>query len=158
MIDQFARGNEPIAPACKVSFPEAHVKVPDPSLTVGLLNTPMLKSVARASARAVPHAMTYRTLTALPGGMIIVATLREILTVRDVALELRCSIAHVYNVINGKVKNVPRLPTIAIGRRKLIQRETLENWKESNERCDDDVTIPPTKMDAVRRTEEDLYA
>jgi ABC-type molybdate transport system ATPase subunit len=51
---------------------------------------------------------------------------REILTVRDVALELRCSVAHVYNVINGKVKNVSRLPAIAIGGRKLIQRDTLE--------------------------------
>jgi hypothetical protein len=57
---------------------------------------------------------------------IIVTTLREILTVRDVALELRCSVAHVYNVINGKVKNVSRLPAIAIGGRKLIQRDTLE--------------------------------
>ena len=86
------------------------------------------------------------------------AILREVLTVRDVALELRCSVAHVYNVINGKVKNVPRLPTIAIGRRKLIQRDTLEDWKKNNERGDDDVMIPPTRIDAVRRMEEDLYA
>ena len=61
---------------------------------------------------------------------IIVAILREMLTVRDVALELRCSVAHVYNVINGKVKNVPRLPIIAIGRRKkLIQRAPWRNGK-----------------------------
>ena len=86
------------------------------------------------------------------------AILREVLTVRDVALELRCSMAQVYNEINGKVKNVPRLPTIAIGRRRLIQRDTLEEWKKSNERGDDDVMIPPTKIDAVRRMEEDLYA
>ncbi len=89
---------------------------------------------------------------------IIVAILREVLTVREVALELRCSLAHVYNVINGKVKNVPRLPAIAVGRRKLIQRDTLEDWKKSNERGDDDVMISPTKIDAVRRMEEDLYA
>ena len=86
------------------------------------------------------------------------AILREMLTVRDVALELRCSVAHVYNVINGKVKNVPRLPAIAVGRRKLIQRDTLEEWKKSNERGDDNVMIPSTKIDAVRRMEEDLYA
>ena len=86
------------------------------------------------------------------------AILREVLTVREVALELRCSLAHVYNVINGKVKNVPRLPAIAVGRRKLIQRDTLEEWKKSNERGDDDVMIPSTKIDAVRRMEEDLYA
>ena len=89
---------------------------------------------------------------------IALAILREVLTVREVALELRCSLSHVYNVINGKVKNVPRLPAIAVGRRKLIQRDTLEEWKKSNEHGDDDVMIPSTKIDAVRRMEEDLYA
>jgi hypothetical protein len=61
-------------------------------------------------------------------------------------------------MINGKVKNVPRLPAIAVGRRKLIQRDTLEEWKKSNEHGDDDVMIPSTKIDAVRRMEDDLYA
>ena len=71
----------------------------------------------------------------------IVTRLREILTVRDVALELRCSVAHVYNVINGKVKHVSRLPAIPMGRRKLIQRDTLEEWKKSNEQHDDDGAV-----------------
>jgi hypothetical protein len=33
-------------------------------------------------------------------------------------------------------------------------------WRngKSNERSDDDVMIPSTKLDAVRRMEEDLYA
>jgi hypothetical protein len=57
---------------------------------------------------------------------ISVTVLREVLTVRDVTLELRCSMAHVYRVINGKVKNVAGLPTISIGRQKLVQRNTLE--------------------------------
>ena len=90
---------------------------------------------------------------------IIVAILREMLTLRDVALELRCSVAHVYNVINGKVKNVPRLPTIAIGRRKkLIQRDTLEEWKRSNEHGNDDVLIASSRVNAKRRMEKDLWA
>ena len=89
---------------------------------------------------------------------IIVTTLREILTVRDVALELRCSVDHVYKVINGKVKNVSRLPAIPMGRRKLIQRDSLEEWKKSNERGDDDGMIALSKINAVRRIEEDLYA
>jgi hypothetical protein len=64
------------------------------------------------------------TSTFAGGRWIIVAILREMLTVRDVTLKLRCSVAQVYNVINGKAKNVPRLPTIAIGRRKkLIERD-----------------------------------
>jgi len=88
----------------------------------------------------------------------IVTRLREILTVRDVALELRCSVAHVYNVINGKVKNVSRLPAIRIGRRRLVQRDTLEEWKRSNEQSDLDGMITSSKINAVRRIEEDLYA
>jgi hypothetical protein len=90
---------------------------------------------------------------------IIVTTLREILTVRDVALELRCSVAHVYNVINGKVKNVSRLPAIALGRRKLIQRDTLEEWKKNNEQSDDDVMMQLSKTGAIgRMMEEDIHA
>jgi excisionase family DNA binding protein len=84
--------------------------------------------------------------------------LREVLTVRDVALELRCSVDHVYRVINGKVKYVSRLPAIPIGRRKLIQRDTLEDWKKTNEQPETDVMIAAAKVDAVRRMEEDSYA
>jgi hypothetical protein len=89
---------------------------------------------------------------------IIVAILREVLTVRDVALELRCSVAHVNRVINGKVKYVSRLPSIRMGRRRLVMRDTLEDWKKSNELGDDDVMIALSKINAVRRIEEDLYA
>ena len=81
------------------------------------------------------------------------------LTVRDVSLELRCSVAHVYNVINGKVKNVARLPTIAVGcRKKLIERDTLEEWKRSNEHSNDDVLIASSKVNARRRMEKELWA
>jgi Helix-turn-helix domain len=92
------------------------------------------------------------------GREIIMAILREMLTVRDVALELRCSVTHVYKVINGKVKNVPRLPTIAIGRRKkLIERDTLEDWKRNNEYGNDDVLTASSKVNAKRRVEKDLW-
>jgi hypothetical protein len=50
------------------------------------------------------------------------SVLREVLTVRDVALELRCSVAR------------------------------------SNEQGDIDGMISPSKINAVRRIEEDLYA
>ena len=65
---------------------------------------------------------------------IIMAILREVLTVRDVALELRCSVAHVHNVINGKAKNVSKLPAIHMGRKRLILRDTLEDWKGATSR------------------------
>jgi excisionase family DNA binding protein len=58
---------------------------------------------------------------------------RQILTVAEVALELRCSKAHVYNVIAGKVDGVRALPAISMGRRKLVRRSALEHWMETNE-------------------------
>ena len=76
------------------------------------------------------------------------AILREVLTVKDVALELRCSMAHVQRV----------LPAIRMGRRMLVMRDTLEDWKRGNEQSDDDVKIASSRIDAVRRMEEDLYA
>lgn len=57
----------------------------------------------------------------------------EILTIAEVAAELRCSKAHVYNAINGKVAGVSRLPAIHMGRRKLVRRGALERWKRENE-------------------------
>lgn len=53
----------------------------------------------------------------------------EILTVAEVAADLRCSKAHVYNMINGKVAGVAALPAITMGRRRLVRRSSLEGWK-----------------------------
>ena len=89
---------------------------------------------------------------------IIVAVLREVLTAKDVALELRCSTSHVHKVINGKAKNVFKLPAIRMGRKKLVLRDTLEDWKRSNEQGDLDGIIASSRINAVRRMEEDLYA
>jgi excisionase family DNA binding protein len=59
----------------------------------------------------------------------------SILTIAEVAKDLRCSKAHVYNVIAGKVAGTSPLPAILMGRRRLIRRSTLEHWKENNERA-----------------------
>ncbi len=61
----------------------------------------------------------------------------EILTVREVALYLRCSKAHVCNAIQGKVHGVTPLPAISMGRRKLVSRRSLEEWLTKNDpaRC-----------------------
>jgi hypothetical protein len=58
----------------------------------------------------------------------------QVLTITEVAAELRCSKAHVYNVINGRVSGVSSLPVITMGRRKLVRRGTLDRWKRANER------------------------
>jgi hypothetical protein len=57
----------------------------------------------------------------------------EILSAVEVARELRCSKAHVYNVILGRVEGVTPLPVIVMGRRRLVRRSSLEHWKRSNE-------------------------
>ena len=48
--------------------------------------------------------------------------LDEILTIVEVAADLRCSKAHVYNAINGKVSGISALHAITMGRRKLVRR------------------------------------
>jgi len=55
-------------------------------------------------------------------------TASEILTVSEVADRLRCSKAHVCNVINGRVKGVAPLPAIRLGRRMLVRVAALEAW------------------------------
>jgi excisionase family DNA binding protein len=57
----------------------------------------------------------------------------EILSIAEVAANLRCSKAHVYNAINGKIAGVTRLPAICMGRRKLVRRASLDTWKSANE-------------------------
>lgn len=49
----------------------------------------------------------------------------DILTVAEVAAALRCSKAHVHNIINGKVEGVSPLPALALGRRRLVRRAIL---------------------------------
>lgn len=75
----------------------------------------------------------------------------DILTVAEVASELRCSKAHIYKVIRGEVAGVSRLPVISMGRRKLIRRGTLELWKKTNERLDPGAIIEPPEINAVGR-------
>jgi excisionase family DNA binding protein len=58
----------------------------------------------------------------------------EVLTVPEVAKDLRCSKAHAYKAIKGSVAGVSPLPAIALGRRRLVRRSTLEEWKRANER------------------------
>jgi len=55
-----------------------------------------------------------------------------ILTIEEAAKELRCSKAHVQNLLAGKVSSA-RLPCIKLGRRKLIRRESLLRWLDHAE-------------------------
>lgn len=57
----------------------------------------------------------------------------EILTIREVAAILRCSRMHICNFTNGRVAGVPRLPSMPMGRRKVVRRSTLEEWMRAVE-------------------------
>jgi Helix-turn-helix domain len=59
----------------------------------------------------------------------------EVLNMKEVAAILRCSKAHVANLINGKVRGVQPLPCIRAGRRNLIRRRSFEAWQDSVERA-----------------------
>jgi excisionase family DNA binding protein len=60
----------------------------------------------------------------------------SVLTVPEVASLLRCSKAHVHNLINGKVPAVKPLPSISLGRRRLVRRESLFQWLNAQEHRD----------------------
>ena len=47
--------------------------------------------------------------------------MNEILTAKEVAEELRCSRAQVYRLLNGAVKDVPQLPYISLGRKRVVR-------------------------------------
>jgi excisionase family DNA binding protein len=58
-----------------------------------------------------------------------------VLTVLEVARELRCSKAHVHHLISGRVPGVRPLPSLWLGRRRLILRASLEEWVRANEKA-----------------------
>jgi hypothetical protein len=72
----------------------------------------------------------------------------SILTTTEIAVELRCSKAQVYRLLNGAVKGVPKLAYISLGRKKVVRRSTLEDWKHVNEGC---IVSDDADSDAVAR-------
>ena len=60
-------------------------------------------------------------------------SLPEILTLPEVARFLRCSKAHISNLVNGRIPKLPRLPMILLGRRKLVRTTSLLGWIRSTE-------------------------
>jgi hypothetical protein len=70
------------------------------------------------------------------------------LTVSEIAEELRCCKAQVHRLLGGKVSGVPRLPSIALGRKKVVRRSSLESWKQQNE-AQTNAIIPPAEDEPV---------
>ena len=72
-----------------------------------------------------------------------------VMTAAEVAVDLRCSKAHVYKLLDGQIPGVMRLPVIRIGRRRLVRRSSLERWKSASEQHSDDMLVPSPKVSAV---------
>ena len=76
-----------------------------------------------------------------------------VMTIEEVAIELRCSKGHVYHLINGTVRGVTPLPCLQLGRRKLVRRSRLESWKDANDRA----RIADEQHDPSRMNERDVH-
>ena len=59
--------------------------------------------------------------------------LPTVLTLNEVATVLRCSKAHASKLAAGRVKGVPVLPVIRLGRRVIIRRDALLDWLCAND-------------------------
>ncbi len=77
---------------------------------------------------------------------------RKLLTLNEVARELRCSKAHASKATEGRVRHASPLPAVRLGRRKLVRREALDAWIRENESGGRD-KLPVSEIDAARRTQ-----
>ena len=59
----------------------------------------------------------------------------NVLNLAEAAKFVRCSRAHLCNIVKGKVRGIPPLPSVRVGRRVLFRRESLEQWLQDVEAC-----------------------
>jgi excisionase family DNA binding protein len=92
---------------------------------------------APLECRTIPY--LFRSLTASQGAPAKAYRVEEsmenstdMLTIQEVAKVLRCSKTHVQNALEGKVQGLSRLMHLAMGRRKVIRRDWLQQWMEAN--------------------------
>ena len=52
----------------------------------------------------------------------------RLMTIGEVARELRCSKGHVQHLIHGKVPHTRPLPSVPLGRRRMVRRSSLQEW------------------------------
>ena len=55
-----------------------------------------------------------------------------ILTATEVAADLRVSKSQVYRLLAGDLDGLPMIPHLALGRKKVVPRSALEQWKRQN--------------------------
>jgi hypothetical protein len=59
-------------------------------------------------------------------------TVENTSNIKEVADILRCSKTHALNVIEGKVRGLPKLTHLSLGRRKVVRKDWLDQWMEAN--------------------------
>ena len=64
----------------------------------------------------------------------VVNSTLNLLTIPEAASELRLSKTTILRLLAGQLENMPRLPSIRIGRRVLIRRESLHRFTEQAEK------------------------
>jgi hypothetical protein len=74
----------------------------------------------------------------------------ELLTLREVAELLHVSKAHISNVVAGRVTGCVPIPTVSLGRRKLVRRAALLAWVQANEQTPSGI-IPVSPVRGVRK-------
>jgi hypothetical protein len=79
----------------------------------------------------------------------------DLLTLADVADLLHCSKAHVCKAVAGRVRGCPPIPSVSLGRRKLVRRQSLLAWLEANEGRLADVTIPASPLRVLRNANKE---
>lgn len=76
----------------------------------------------------------------------------DLLTLGAVAKLLHCSKAHISKIVAGRVHDCPPIPTVPLGRRKLVRRESLVWWLDHNERnaANDNLPTSPERRAGKR--------
>jgi excisionase family DNA binding protein len=57
----------------------------------------------------------------------------DLLTMAEVGALLKCSKAHVSNMIAGRISGCAAIPSVRLGRRTLVRRSSLLAWIAANE-------------------------
>ena len=111
---------------CLAAVP-SHLAAGDSSLVTCSACLRHIKRVLAASERRRRTAMN-RTNCEKPEETPIPQHVEQVLTVGEAAQVIRCSRAHLLNIVHGRVANVPPVPYVRVGRRLLFRRESLERW------------------------------
>jgi hypothetical protein len=75
----------------------------------------------------------------------------DLLSLADVAELLHCSKSHVCKAVAGRVRGCPAIPSVSLGRRKLVRRLSLLAWLETNEKALASVTMAVPERGAGKR-------